>query len=36
MATLHTRTDGPLAEAGITVSTVVTYTPLREQDQENL
>ena len=26
MATLHTRTDGPLAEAGITV---VTYTPLR-------
>ena len=35
MATLHTRTDGPLAEADITVSTVVTYTPLREQDQEN-
>ena len=36
MATLHTHTDGPLADAGITGSTVVTYTPLREQDRENL
>ena len=36
MVTLHTHTDGPLADAGITVSTVVTYTPLREQDRENL
>ena len=31
MATLHTRADVPLAEAGITV---VTYTPLRQQDRE--
>lgn len=36
MATLHRRTDAPLAEAGITESTVITYGLLREQDRQNL